>query len=107
MTKKTILVRTDKYLTYEFDDTIDGVIQRLKQLKEAYQTEDNILMLEYETGYGSYGDSDRQQVNLYIKRLETDEEYEARKKEEQSQEEKRLTYKRAQLEQLKKELGEE
>lgn len=108
MTKKTVLVPY-KYesLTYELCGTVDEVITRLKEAKERLQTEDSVLVLEYETKYGSYEDSDRQVVNLYARRLETDEEYRTRLEQEKAAEEKCLASRRAQLEQLKKELGED
>lgn len=108
MTKKTLMVPY-KYesLSYQLCGTVDEVINVLKGVKERYQTEDSTLYLEYETEYGSYGDSDRNVVNLYAQRLETDEEYQTRLEQEKVAEESRLAYKRAQLEQLKKELGED
>lgn len=106
MTKKIVDVKR-KYaeLTYELCGTIDEVIERLVQLKST-QKEGETLVLEYETEYGSYGDSDRQQVNLYDRRLETDEEYQIRLDKEAVAKEQSIARKRAQLEALKKELGE-
>lgn len=98
--------RKYEYLTSELSGPIDEVIKMLQELKERTQKEGSILVLEYETEYGSYGDSDRQQVNLYDRRLETDEEYQARLEKEASDKQRSLAYKRAQLESLKKELGE-
>lgn len=107
MTKKIIDVqRKYEYLTSELSGTIDDVIQRLQKLKAA-QKEGSVLVLEYETEYGSYGDSDRQQVNLYDRRLETDEEYQERLNKEAGEKRRQLKFKRAQLEALKKELGED
>lgn len=106
MTKKIVDVKR-KYmeLTYELSGTIDKVIERLIQLKST-QKADEVLILEYETEYGCYGDSDRQVVNLYDRRVETDVEYEARLQKEEELERQTLSRKRTQLEQLKKELGE-
>lgn len=106
MTKKIIAVeRKYESLTYELCGTIDEVIERLVQLK-ATQKEGETLVLEYETEYGSYGDSDRQVVSLYDHRLETDEEYQVRLQKEEEIKQQNISRKRAQLEQLKKELGE-
>lgn len=108
MPKKIVDVKREHAkLTYELCGTIDEVIERLIQLKST-QKEGEVLVLEYETeyaGYG-YGDSDRQQVNLYDRRLETDEEYQIRLDKEAAAKEQSIARKRAQLEALKKELGE-
>lgn len=107
MTKKIIDVLR-KYESVEdlMSGPIDEVIARLQKVKEEKQTEGVQLILEYETDYGSYGDSDRQVVNLYDRRLETDEEYQERVTKETSEKERALESKRRQLERLKKELGE-
>lgn len=106
MAKKTVdIKRKCMELTYELSGTVDKVIERLIQLKST-QKADEVLILEYETEYGCYGDSDRQVVNLYDRRVETDEEYEARLQKEEELERQNLSRKRIQLEQLKKELGE-
>jgi hypothetical protein len=107
MTKKIIDVLR-KYESVEdlMSGPIDDVIARLQKVKEEKQTEGVQLILEYETDYGSYGDSDRQVVNLYDRRLETDEEYQERVTKEAAEKERALNAKRVQLERLKKELGE-
>ena len=107
MTKKIIDVLR-KYESVEdlMSGPIDEVIARLQKVKEEKQTEGVQLILEYETDYGSYGDSDRQVVNLYDRRLETDEEYQERVTKETSEKGRALESKRRQLERLKKELGE-
>jgi hypothetical protein len=107
MTKKIIDVLR-KYESVEdlMSGPIDEVISRLQKVKEEKQTEGVQLILEYETDYGSYGDSDRQVVNLYDRRLETDEEYQERVTKEAAEKERALDSKRRQLERLKKELGE-
>lgn len=108
MTKKIVLVPyKHESLTYELSGTVDEVIARLKEAKERLQTEDSVLVLEYEVEHGYYEESDRNVVNLYARRLETDEEYQTRLEQEKVADENRLASKRAQLEQLKKELGEE
>lgn len=107
MTKKVIdVLRKYESLTYELSGTIDDVIKTLQTLKQTNEKEGCVLVLEYETEYGSYGDSDRQQVNLYDRRLETDEEYNNRLLAEKAAKEKDLERKHRQLEALKKELGE-
>ena len=106
MTKKTVnVLRKYEALTYQLCGTIESVIKYLVELK-ATQKEGETLVLEYETEYGSYGDSDRDVVNLYDRRLETDEEYEQRLQKAEEIKQQNLSRKRAQLEQLKKELGE-
>jgi len=108
MTKRMVMVlREHQHLTGDdLSGTIDDVIERLQELKRSYNVPDSTLVLEWETEYGSYGDSDREQVNLYDRRLETDEEYAARTRLEKEQVHAMLQHKRAQLEALKKELGE-
>lgn len=93
-------------ISYNFDGTIDQVISRLQEIKADQQVSGVELVLSYETEYGSWGDSDRQVVNLYERRLETDEEYQERLTKESEDKERSLAHKREQLEQLKKELGE-
>lgn len=107
MTKKMVKIKR-KYegLTYELCGTIDQVIELLIKLKDT-QKEGETLYLEYETVYGSYGDSDSQVVNLYDSRLETDEEYQLRLQREEEIKQQDISRKRAQLEKLKKELGED
>ena len=106
MAKKTVdIKRKCMELTYELSGTIDEVVERLIELK-ATQKADEVLILEYETEYGCYGDSDRQVVNLYDRRAETDIEYETRLQKEEELDRLNLLRKRTQLEQLKKELGE-
>lgn len=106
MTKQMVKIKR-KYeeLTYELCGTIDQVIERLVKLKDT-QKEGETLYLEYETMYGTYGDSDYQVVNLYDSRLETDEEYQLRLQREDEIKQQDISRKRAQLEKLKKELGE-
>lgn len=105
MTKKIVDVRRQyQYLTSELSGTIDEVITYLQKLKADCQTEGSTLVLEWETEYDY--ERDRQQVNLYDRRLETDEEYQTRIELEAAQKERDLSRKRAQLEALKKELGE-
>lgn len=107
MTKKVLdVLRKYESLTYNLSGTVDEVIERLQELKKECYVEGATLVLEYETEYGSYGDPDRQVVNLYDRRLETDEEYAARLETERLLKERTLESKRAQLEALKKELGE-
>lgn len=107
MTKKVIdVLRKYASLTYELSGTIDEVVKTLQDLKQNGTKEGCVLVLEWETEYGSYGDSDRQQVNLYDRRLETDEEYVARLVREKAEKDAALDRKRRQLEALKKELGE-
>lgn len=107
MTKRIIDVLR-KYESVEdlMSGSIDDVIARLQKVREEKKTEGVELILEYETDYGSYGDSDRQVVNLYDRRLETDEEYADRTAKEALERERVLNAKRVQLERLKKELGE-
>lgn len=107
MSKKIIDVLR-KYESIEdyLSGPIDKVIERLEKIKEEKQAEGTELIVEYETDYASYGDSDRQVVNLYDRRLETDEEYSERMTKEQTARELALNAKRLQLERLKKELGE-
>lgn len=107
MTKRIIDVLR-KYESVEdlMSGPIDEVIARLQKVREEKKIEGAELILEYETEYGSYGDSDRQVVNLYDRRLETDEEYADRTAKEQAAREQALNAKRLQLERLKKELGE-
>jgi len=106
MTKKIVDVRRQyQYLTSELSGTIDEVIAYLQKLKVECQTEGSTLVLEWETEY-DYGCDDRQQVNLYDRRLETDEEYQTRIDREAVEKERVIARKRAQLEALKKELGE-
>lgn len=108
MTKKTIDVLCEyEKLSYELSGPIDEVIKMLQDIRDRKQVKGSILILEYETEYGNYGDSDRQVVNLYERRLETDEEYAKRLFSEGAEKENQLAQKRKQLEQLKKELGEE
>jgi hypothetical protein len=107
MTKKVIdVLRKYQDLTYDLSGPIDEVIERLTRLKEE-NTIDSVIILEYETQYGSWGDSDRQVVNVYDRRIETDEEYAERLTKEKDERDRVLAFKRAQLETLKKELGEE
>jgi hypothetical protein len=106
MKKKVIdVLRKYSALTYQLNGTVDEVIQHLQELKESV-VEGSELILEYELEYGSYGDADRHVINLYDRRLETDEEYADRTKKEAVASERALNNKRRQLEQLKKELGE-
>ena len=90
MTKKIIDVEREySTLTYEFDGTVDHVISMLKELNDA-TPEGNTLILNYETEYGYYGDSDRQVVKLYDRRLETDDEYKMRLAQEAEEKENRM-----------------
>jgi hypothetical protein len=107
MTKKMVKIkRKYEQLTYELCGTVDQVIERLVKLKDT-QKEGETLYLEYETVYGTYGDADCQVVNLYDNRLETDEEYQLRLQREEEIKQQDISRKRAQLEKLKKELGED
>jgi len=107
MTKKVIdVLRKHQEWTSEIDGTIDEVIARLQKLKESTPV-GSILILQYETEYGQWGDDDRQVIRLYDRRLETDQEYDERMTKEALAEIQRLDQKRAQLAALKKELGEE
>lgn len=99
-------IRKYDTLSHELSGTIDEVIERLQALKSTHQNPGSILVLEWETEYGSYGDSDRQHVQMYDRRQETDEEYESRLLEEQKIKAEVLQHKRKQFEALKKELGE-
>lgn len=107
MSKRIVRVqRKHEELSYEFDGTVDAAILMLRRLK-AETPEGATLYLSYETEYGTYGDPDRQKIFLYDQRMETDEEYDIRLAEEHLAREGKIAQKRAQLERLKKELGEE
>lgn len=105
MTKRIIDVLR-KYESVEdlMRGPIDGVIARLQKVAQEKKIEGVELILEYETEY--FGVSRRQVVNLYDRRLETDEEYQERANKETIERERTLKAKRVQLERLKKELGE-
>lgn len=105
--KKIVLVKREhKSLTYQLDGTIDAVIQRLMDLK-ASTPEGSSLELNFEKVYGCWGDDDTWEVALYDRRIETDNECRIRLQQEEQSVQSTLALKRAQLEQLKKELGEE
>jgi hypothetical protein len=105
MTKEFVdIERTWDHLRFEFDGTVDDVIEMLNQRK-LETPEGSTLILSYETVY-DYGDS-YNVVKMYDRRLETDEEYKMRLAQEAEEKENRMRAKRAQLEALKKELGEE
>lgn len=107
MTKKVLDVKRKHHeLSYQLSGPIGDVIAMLQRLKDE-TPEGSELILNYDTDYGYYGDGDRQVVFLYDRRLETDDEYEARLTKENDDKEKRLKEKRDQLARLKKELGEE
>lgn len=107
MTKKIVMVlRQWGHLTYQFDGPIEDSIKLLQEMKDEADSQGVELVLDYETEYGSYGDSDRQVVNVYEKRMETDEEYQERLDKETTQKEQDLKRKREEFERLKKELGE-
>lgn len=108
MTKKVIDVKREhQELSYELSGSIGDVIAMMQRLKDE-TPEGSELILNYDTDYGQWpGDSDRNVVFMYDRRLETDEEYEARLTKENDDKEKRLKEKRDQLARLKKELGEE
>lgn len=105
--KKIILVkRQHKSLTYELDGSIDDVIQRLINLKSS-TPEGCSLELQFEKVYGMYGDDDYHEVALYDRRIETDQECRIRLQQEEQRVQSALAQKRAMLEQLRKELGED
>lgn len=105
--KKIVLVkRPHRSLTYQLDGTIDVVIQRLIELKES-TPEGCSLELNFEKVYGCWGDDDTWEVALYDRRIETDQECRIRIQQERQQQINVRAHKMAQLEQLKKELGEE
>lgn len=107
MTKKIVLMlRRYGQLTYQFDGPIEDTIKLLQEMKNEADSMGVELVLDYETEYGSYGDSDRQVVNVYEKRMETDIEYQERLDKEAAQKEQALKRKREEFERLKKELGE-
>lgn len=105
MTKKTIDVeRVYQGLRSELSGTVDEIIEMLNKRK--LETPDGAtLILSFETVY-SYNEP-YEEVKLYDRRLETDEEYNTRIAQEAEEKENRMRVKRAQLEALKKELGEE
>lgn len=107
MTKKVIdVLRKHQELTSDLSGTIDEVIERLTRLKEG-NPYNSVIVLEYETEHGCWGDSDRQVVNIYDRRIETEDEYTIRLLKEKDERDRSMAFKRAQLEALKKELGEE
>lgn len=106
MTKKIIDVkRKHQELSYDLSGTVDEVIAVLQRLKDK-APEGAEVILNYDTDYGSYGDRDRDVVFVYDRRLETDIEYGERLAQESLRADQQLAQKRAQLEALKKELGE-
>lgn len=105
MTKKFVDIQREwDRLRYELDGTVDDVIEMLQQRKD--QTPEGCtLILSYEKVYDY--DNEYNAVILYHRRLETDEEYKMRLAQEAEEKENRMRVKRAQLEALKKELGED
>lgn len=107
MTKKLVdVLRRHESIEDLLIGPINVVIERLQRIQDEKRIEGADLIMMYETEYGRWGDDDRQVVNLYDRRLETDEEYSDRLAKEKSRRERELEAKRRQLEMLKKELGE-
>lgn len=105
--KKEVLVkRKHAGLSYQLDGKIADVIQRLIDLKDS-TPEGSELELNFEKVYGRWGDDDTYEVALYDRRIETDEECRIRLQKEKHRVQSDLARKRAQLEHLKKELGED
>lgn len=103
--KKEVLIKREyAVLTWQLDGKIDEVIQRLVDLKES-TAEGCSLELSFEKVYGMW-DEDTWNLALYDRRMETDQECRIRLQKEDERVESELARKRAQLEQLKKELGE-
>lgn len=106
--KKVVMVqRKHQSLTCALSGTVDEVIARLEKLRDT-TPEGCVLKLNWENVYAQYpGDEDSQEVMLYDERLETDEECRIRLQQEEHHVQSVLAQKRAQLEQLKKDLGED
>ena len=102
--KEVIVKRKHAGLSYQLDGKIDAVIQRLIDLKDS-TPEGSSLELNFEKVYDSWGDDYTYEVALYDRRIETDEECRIRLQQEKHRVQSSLAHKRAQLEQLKKELG--
>jgi hypothetical protein len=92
---------------YRLEGSIEAAILYLQEMKAEADEKGVTYHLDYTKDYGSWGDPDRDIINLIEKREETDEEYQARLEKEQADKAASLDSKRKQLEQLKKELGEE
>lgn len=105
--KKMVLIeRRHQGLTCQLNGTVDEVVARLIKLRDG-TPKGSILILSWETVFAQYpGDEDSQELKLYDERLETDDECRIRLQKEEQRVQSNLAHKRAQLEQLKKELGE-
>lgn len=93
-------------IRYDLDGPIEKAIEYLQELKAEADEAGVTYHLNYETEH-DYGDSEFQVIAVIEKREETDKEYQARLDKEATDAKARLDAKRQQLEQLKKELGEE
>ena len=104
---KRKIEKTIKEIHYDLDGSIENAIKYLQGLKAEADEKGVEYRLDYTHESGTWGDSDRDIINLIEKREETDEEYQERLKKEEIRKQEDIAQKRLQLEQLKKELGEE
>ena len=82
--KKTIKVSLEEFDRWNFEGSLDSVIEMLKQYEDKYSAEYSNLKLVYE--YGKYDDGDSSCYHaLYGYREETDKEYEKRIAEEKKE----------------------
>lgn len=111
--KKTIKVSLEEFDRWNFEGSLDSVIEMLKQYEDKYSAEYSNLKLVYE--YGKYDDGDSSCYHaLYGYREETDKEYAKRismeaKAKERKKLDKAAVEKRERLEylRLKEKYGEE
>lgn len=90
---------------WNLSSNIEGAIEYLQSLKADADERGVQLKLNYTKEYGSYGDPDRDVIELVEERLETDAEYEKRLADGEEQRKQVQAQKVAQFEALKKELG--
>jgi len=90
---------------WNLSTNIEDTIQYLQSLKADADERGVQLKLNYTKDYGTYGDSDRDVIELVEERLETDAEYEKRLSDAEEHQKQVQAQKVAQFEALKKELG--
>ena len=104
MTKQVKEFKLKEIQTWDFETSVDKLIEKLQSVRANYPENE----LRIEVGYRSgYYDSIDVEIEVFVTREETDAEYAERTRQEDSFRQAQLAYKRQQLANLKRELGEE
>lgn len=104
MTKQIIEVLVADCDQYDFSGNLDEVIAKFQKIRDQYSDGNIRVDIDYSSGWY---DSVSLYIRFYQKREETDAEYADRTQKEENFRQAQLAYKRQQLANLKKELGEE